>query len=38
VVEMVLTGGKHIDKGFEYTMLHPWLGRGLLTRCAPRGN
>ena len=32
VVEVVLSSGKHIDKGFEYNMLHPWLGRGLLTR------
>uniref|UniRef100_A0A914X3R9 Uncharacterized protein n=2 Tax=Plectus sambesii TaxID=2011161 RepID=A0A914X3R9_9BILA len=31
VVEVVLSSGKHIDKGFEYNMLHPWLGRGLLT-------
>lgn len=32
VVETVLSSGKHIDKGYEYSMLYPWLGRGLLTR------
>jgi hypothetical protein len=35
VVETVLSGGKHYDKGYEYSMLHPWLGRGLLTRFLP---
>ncbi len=32
VVEPVLSSSRHLDKGIEYRMLHPWLGLGLVTR------
>ncbi|KRY69402.1 Cytochrome P450 4V2 [Trichinella pseudospiralis] len=30
--EVLLSSTKHINKGMEYRMLHPWMGLGLLTR------
>ncbi|CAD6192814.1 unnamed protein product [Caenorhabditis auriculariae] len=32
LVEVILTSNKHLDKGFAYKLLEPWLGPGLLTR------
>ncbi|KRY19422.1 Cytochrome P450 4V2 [Trichinella patagoniensis] len=29
--EVLLSSTKHINKGMEYRMLHPWMGLGLLT-------
>ncbi|XP_030835600.1 cytochrome P450 4V2 isoform X1 [Strongylocentrotus purpuratus] len=29
--EVVMSSSRHIKKGYVYTFLHPWLGRGLLT-------
>ncbi|CAD6192818.1 unnamed protein product [Caenorhabditis auriculariae] len=31
LVEVILTSNKHLDKGFAYKLLEPWLGPGLLT-------
>eukprot|EP00057_Strongylocentrotus_purpuratus_P017310 XP_011671784.1 PREDICTED: cytochrome P450 4V2 [Strongylocentrotus purpuratus] len=30
-MEVVMSSSRHIKKGYVYTFLHPWLGRGLLT-------
>jgi len=30
-IESLLSSTKHIDKSFNYSQLHPWLGTGLLT-------
>ncbi|XP_068211245.1 cytochrome P450 4C1-like [Palaemon carinicauda] len=30
-VEVVLSSSKYIEKSFDYSFLHPWLGTGLLT-------
>ncbi|KAM3624068.1 uncharacterized protein V6R79_018603 [Siganus canaliculatus] len=30
-VEIVVSNPVHMEKGFSYTFLHPWLGAGLLT-------
>jgi len=30
--EVILTSNKHLNKSFEYSFLHPWMGMGLLTR------
>ncbi|XP_022651607.1 cytochrome P450 4c3-like isoform X4 [Varroa destructor] len=30
-VEVILSSNTVIDKSFDYTLLHPWLGTGLLT-------
>ena len=35
-VEVLLNSNKHIDKSFDYTLLHPWLGTGLLTSCGKK--
>ncbi|XP_065568203.1 cytochrome P450 4c3-like [Artemia franciscana] len=29
--EVILRSSKHIEKSYEYSFLHPWLGTGLLT-------
>ncbi len=28
--QKIIAGSKHIDKGIQYTFLHPFLGKGLL--------
>ncbi|KAL6418334.1 hypothetical protein ACFW04_012208 [Cataglyphis niger] len=30
-MEIILSSTKHIEKGYVYKLLHPWLGTGLLT-------
>ncbi|KAL6416370.1 hypothetical protein ACFW04_013526 [Cataglyphis niger] len=30
-LEIILSSTKHIEKGYVYKLLHPWLGTGLLT-------
>ncbi|KAL6418341.1 hypothetical protein ACFW04_012209 [Cataglyphis niger] len=30
-MEIILSSNKHIEKGYVYKLLHPWLGTGLLT-------
>ncbi|KAF1758090.1 hypothetical protein GCK72_014548 [Caenorhabditis remanei] len=31
LVETILATGKHLDKGFAYRLLEPWLGKSILT-------
>lgn len=31
LMEKIVTKREHLNKGFAYDLLHPWLGRSLLT-------
>ncbi|XP_070169058.1 cytochrome P450 4C1-like [Polyergus mexicanus] len=38
ILEIILTSTVHIEKGFPYEMLEPWLGKGLLTSTGKQWN